>query len=101
MRISDKLFGEGMKMPKRTIPLMLACLGTHAAILISGLSYYYGVHMPANNPTWRKTVNKEWEEAINNSPWDHMSHVWQYSDHYAIVLGDTAAPGRRKFYIPA
>ncbi|KAG5477514.1 hypothetical protein CUR178_05218 [Leishmania enriettii] len=101
MRVSDKIFGEGQKLPRHPVLLMLMVLATHGFVLFSALRYYYGSHMPANNPTWRKTVNKEWEEAINNSPWDHMSHVWQYSDEYAAALGDTAAPGQRKFYIPA
>ncbi|EPY31770.1 cytochrome c oxidase VII [Strigomonas culicis] len=101
MQVSDKIFGEGQKLPKNWLVPLAACLAAHAVILIAGLQYYYGVHMPANNPTWRKVVNKEWEEAINTSPWDHMSHVWQYSDNYAAVLGDIAAPGPRRFYIPA
>jgi len=50
---------------------------------------------------WRKVVNKEWEEAINNSPWDHRSHVWAYCDVYAASVGDLVLPGQRHFYIPA
>ena len=101
MRVSDKFFGEGIKLPRHPIVRIASILAVHLGLLFAGIRYYYGTVTPANNPTWRKVVNKEWEEAINNSPWDHMSHVWQYSDTYAAVLGDTAAPGKRKFFIPA
>lgn len=101
MRVSDKFFGEGQKLPRMFLIKLLGTLGLYGLAVYSGLRYYYTVHVPANNPTWRKVVNKEWEEAINTSPWDHMSHVWNYSDQYAAVLGDAVAPGRRKFYIPA
>ena len=89
MQQSDKFFGEGLKLP------------IHTALMYFGIYKFYTEYVPANNPSWRKVVNKEWEEAINNSPWDHMSHVWQYSDTYASVIGDAAVAGKRKFYIPA
>ncbi|KAH9599625.1 hypothetical protein LSM04_008936 [Trypanosoma melophagium] len=101
MRVSDKFFGEGVKLPRHTLLKLVGILSTFALSVFATIRYYYGVYVPANNPTWRKVVNKEWEEAINNSPWDHMSHVWQYSDQYAAVIGEAGSPGRRKFYIPA
>ncbi|AAZ10176.1 cytochrome oxidase subunit VII [Trypanosoma equiperdum] len=101
MRTSDKFFGEGVKLPHHPLIKMGVILSIHGYLTYCCLRYYYGTHVPANNPTWRKIVNKEWEEAINNSPWDHMSHVWQYSDQYASSIGEAAALGRRKFYIPA
>ncbi|EAN95980.1 cytochrome oxidase subunit VII [Trypanosoma cruzi] len=101
MSVSDKFFGEGQKLPRRPVVKMMGALLIEGLLVYAVIRYYYGVYVPANNPTWRKVVNKEWEEAINTSPWDHMSHVWQYSDQYAAVMGDTASPGPRKFYIPA
>ncbi|KEG09406.1 cytochrome c oxidase VII [Trypanosoma grayi] len=101
MQVSDKFFGEGTKLPRHPILKLMVSFGLYASVVYAGLRYYYGVYVPANNPTWRKVVNKEWEEAINNSPWDHMSHVWQYSDQYASVIGEAGSPGPRKFYIPA
>lgn len=101
MRVSDKIFGEGYKLPKHAFVKLLGIVGLQSLVLFVGIKYFYGTHMPANNPTWRKVVNKEWEEAINNSPWDHMSHVWQYSDQYAVNIGNSITPGRRRFYIPA
>nr|CCD13665.1 unnamed protein product [Trypanosoma congolense IL3000] len=101
MRVSDRFFGEGVKYPRHPFIKMAVILAMHGTLTYTCLRYYYGTHVPANNPTWRKIVNKEWEEAINNSPWDHMSHVWQYSDQYASSIGEAVSPGRRKFYIPA
>ncbi|KAH8605625.1 hypothetical protein ERJ75_001596100 [Trypanosoma vivax] len=101
MRVSDRFFGEGQKLPRKTFLKICGLISIQFALTYACLRYYYGTHVPANNPTWRKVVNKEWEEAINNSPWDHMSHVWQYSDQFAACIGDTGSPGPRKFYIPA
>jgi hypothetical protein len=101
MQTSDKFFGEGLKLPQHPWLKLLVVAALHTAALYYGLYKYYTEYVPANNPSWRKVVNKEWEEALNNSPWDHMSHVWQYSDTYAAVIGDAAAAGQRKFYIPA
>lgn len=101
MSISDRLFGEGQK---RSRHMFLVVAGSITAIWLSVffiLRYYYSVYMPANNPTWRKVINKEWEEAISNSPWDHMSHVWQYSDQYGATIGDASAPGPRHYLIPS
>ncbi|ORC85731.1 cytochrome c oxidase VII [Trypanosoma theileri] len=101
MRVSDKFFGEGNKLPRYAAIKVAGALAVLGSAIFSVLRYYYCVYTPANNPTWRKVVNKEWEEAINNSPWDHMSHVWQYSDQYATVIGEASSSGRHKFYIPA
>ena len=101
MSRSNRIFGDGLKLPHRHwSKLSVIVFGTWAAVYLS-LYQFYSVYIPANNPTWRKIVNKEWEEALNNSPWDHMTHVWQYSDVYATVLGEAAVAGQRKFYIPA
>lgn len=101
MRTSERFFGEGVKYPKHHFIKLFTVFAAHLVVIYAGLQWYYGSYLPANNPTWRKVVNKEWEEAIGNSPWDHMSHVWQYSDQYASNIGDIYGPGRRKFYIPA
>jgi len=71
------------------------------AVLYAFVQWYYLQYVPANNPSWRKMMNKEWDEAINNSPWDHMSHVYQYVDIYACNGGDLITRGSKKFYIPA
>lgn len=101
MRNSDNFWGDGVKKPHNAL---IKIGGATLATLVFGfvlLHRYYTVYIPATNPSWRKVVNKEWEEAINNSPWDHRSHVWQYCDVYACCAGDITAPGQRKFYIPA
>lgn len=101
MKVSDKFFGEGYKLPHHAL-LKLAGIfvfGVSCAGLVT--NYYYTRYIPANNPTWRKVVNKEWAEAINNSPWDHMSHVYQYTDISAANLGNVQVRGKRHFIIPA
>ena len=78
--------------------------GVSTAIFCSYIAmtqWFYGSYLPQNNSRWRKMMNKEWEEAINNSPWDHRTHVWLYCDIYAACLGDITSLGRKKFYIPA
>ncbi len=101
MKYSDKLIGEGVKPPPYVHVKAFGCFLVVWAIVAAIINWMYGTYMPANNPSWRKIMNKEWEEAINNSPWDHRTHVWKYADVYAAALGDTVAPGQRKFYIPA
>lgn len=101
MSKSDKFFGEGMKRPHHTLLKIAGVLSFFVVGNAMILQWFYGTHMPAVNPSWRKVMNKEWEEAINNSPWDHRSHVWQYADVYAANLGSVVGPGQRKFYIPA
>ena len=101
MSTSDKFFGEGLKMPRHPWLKLGGVWIIHASLMWYGIHTYYTSYVPANNPSWRKVVNKEWEEAINNSPWDHMSHVWQYSDTYGVVIGNVVSAGKKKFYIPA
>ena len=101
MRHTDKFFGDGCQWPThpilKTLGLLAAVTGANYMVVV----WFYTKYLPANNPTWRKTVNKEWEEAINNSPWDHMSHVWAYTDISSVTLGNAATRGRKKFIIPA
>ena len=70
-------------------------------LMLAITQWFYGSYLPQNNSRWRKMMNKEWEEAINNSPWDHRTHVWLYCDIYCACLGDITSLGRKKFYIPA
>jgi hypothetical protein len=101
MQYTDRFFGHGMKYPRhmhaKIFGMFAITFGTASLVA----SYFYSTYLPQNNPSWRKIVNKEWEEAINNSPWDHRSHVWAYCDVYAASIGDICLPGQRKFYIPA
>ena len=101
MKVSDKFFGDGVKYPNNVGLKVFTMFSLTALFGFALLHRYYTVWIPANNPSWRKVMNKEWEEAINNSPWDHRSHVWQYCDIYACCLGDVASAGQKKFYIPA
>lgn len=101
MRMSDAFWGEGVKRPHNSGIKVAGLVLFELTVVFLFLHRYYTVYIPAVNPSWRKVVNKEWEEAINNSPWDHRSHVWQYCDVYAACGGDVTAPGQRKFYIPA
>jgi hypothetical protein len=101
MAFSDKFFGDGMKRPHNLFIKSGLTMAFFFVWFGLTLQWFYGSYMPAVNPSWRKIMNKEWEEAINNSPWDHRSHVWQYCDVYAANLGSVTGPGQRKFYIPA
>lgn len=101
MMISERFFGEGVKMPRYGKAKLLSLLAIHSGLIYVSLTYYYTQWLPATNPSWRKVVNKEWEEAMNNSPWDHLTHVWGYSDRATINLGVGAGRGQKKFYIPA
>lgn len=101
MMVSDKFFGEGVKLPHNHVLKLLGCFAVHSLLVYWSLVYYYQSWLPANNPSWRKVVNKEWEEAVNNSPWDHMTHVWGYSDIASTNIGTAVGVGVRKFYIPA
>jgi hypothetical protein len=101
MQYSDRFFGYGLKDPAYLWPKVFAVQLGWTVLAGAIVSWLYGTYIPQTNPSWRKVVNKEWEEAINNSPWDHRSHVWQYCDVYAASVGDVILPGQRKFYIPA
>lgn len=101
MAFTDKFWGYGVKEPHHVWKKTFAVQAVFAIGTLASMQYFYGTHMPAVNPSWRKIFNKEWEEAINNSPWDHRSHVWQYSDVYAAQIGSVVSGGPRKFYIPA
>lgn len=101
MRFSDRPFGHAMRPPPY---VHIKCFGVFS-ILVAGMAamqnWFYSSYVPANNPSWRKVMNKEWEEAMNNSPWDHRTHVWKYAEVNAACLGNTVDLGQRKFYIPA
>ena len=101
MRFSDKFFGQGFKYPRYHSTKVFGCVCFLTSINMSLTWYFYNRWVPARNPTWRKIVNKEWEEAINNSPWDHRSHVWTYSNVHAAHLGSVSTHGAKKFYIPS
>lgn len=101
MKYSFSFFGDGNKQAHNQRLKIAAIMGAFSIVDLMFMRWIYASYLPANNPSWRKVMNKEWEEAINNSPWDHRSHVWQYCDVYAASLGDIIGPGQRKFYIPA
>ena len=101
MRRSHYFFGHGVKLPTHPLIKAVGCLAVSGGMIWGGVHYYYAVWVPANSPTWRRFMNKEWEEAINNSPWDHMSHCWLYSDQTGAVMGNATTAGRKKFYVPA
>ena len=101
MRTAEKFFGDGCKWPAHAIIKMTVMVAIEVAIAWLFVVWFYTKYVPANNPTWRKTVNKEWDEAINNSPWDHMSHVWAYTDISGVTLGTASIRGKKKFIIPA
>ena len=101
MQVSGRFFGSGIKPSHHFFAKVMAAGLVAFGFALACATYFYGTYLPANNPSWRKIVNKEWEEAINNSPWDHRSHVWAYCDVYAASVGDLTLPGQRKFYIPA
>jgi len=101
MRYSDKFFGQGFKYPRQMAAKVALVTGSLILLDLGITWFFYNRWVPARNPTWRKIVNKEWEEAINNSPWDHRTHVWAYSNIVAMNLGATTLPGPKKFYIPA
>lgn len=101
MMISDNFFGDGMK-PGHNMWLKMGGFSIIMFAFATAIAnYFYGTYLPTNNPSWRKVMNKEWEQAINNSPWDHRSHVWAYCDVYAASVGDLVLPGQRHFYLPA
>eukprot|EP00759_Apiculatamorpha_spiralis_P032486 PhF_6_TR33873/c1_g1_i1/m.49709 len=102
MAYTNKFFGEGFKFSPYMHVKVQGVVGTIALANASFCWYYYNKWIPARNPTFRKIVNKEWEEAMNNSPWDHRTHVWAYSTAHAVHLGHlTDRGGNKKFYIPA
>lgn len=101
IRTDSSFFGDGGFTPPENEWWKL--WGAEAALVAWAFlcqQIYYNFYMASNNPRMRKLVNKEWEEAINNSPWDHRSHCWLYSDMYGVCLGDLTSLGRKKFYIP-
>jgi hypothetical protein len=101
MRYSDKFWGDGCRMPEGALwKTGLGVLGFVTPCWVF-TTWFYESYMPANNPTWRKIKNKEWEEAINNSPWDHMSHAWGYSDAQGVNFGAASTRGKKRFIIPA
>ena len=100
MAVSDKFFGSGFKFGTNSLLKLFGVQAVMWAFLLFVTHRYYTVYVPANNPTWRKVMNKEWEEAINNSPWDHRSHVWMYCDVIGVCLGDCWTAGQKKFYVP-
>jgi hypothetical protein len=101
MRVCDKFFGDGCKWPEHCAIKTAGCLSIIIGINYAFTCWVYGSYAPANNPTWRKIHNKEWDEAVNNSPWDHMSHAWGYSDTQSVNFGCVTSGGPRKFIIPA
>ena len=100
MSHTDRFFGHGWKYGSNSLLKGGCAIGFFMSFLVFITHRYYTVYVPANNPTWRKVMNKEWEEAINNSPWDHRSHVWMYCDVTGVTMGDVFAGGQKKFYIP-
>ena len=94
-------FGNGLKHPSGYEAKQLVAMGLVIFFSLSVTQWLYGSYLPQNNSRWRKMMNKEWEEAINNSPWDHRTHVWLYCDVYSATLGDITSLGRKKFYIPS
>ena len=101
MRVSDKFFGEGLKMPRNPYIKLAGVFAVQFFLTWNAVNYYYTSYLPATNPSWRKVMNKEWDEAINNSPWDHRTHVWQYADVTAANIGNVLVAGQHKYYIPA
>ena len=98
---SDKFFGEGVKESNYFNAKVFGAVSLYGAVALSCTWYFYNVIVPTSSPTWRKFMNKEWEEAIDNSPWNHMSHVWEYSNICSAALGSVVSAGPKKFYIPA
>lgn len=101
MMYSDKITGHGMRPCRQVHAKTFVLFLGISAVMLWMMNWFYSSYVPANNPSWRKVMNKEWEEAINTSPWDHRTHVWKYCDMSAACLGDAVAMGQRKFYIPA
>eukprot|EP00009_Paramoeba_aestuarina_P006145 CAMPEP_0201516348 /NCGR_PEP_ID=MMETSP0161_2-20130828/7701_1 /ASSEMBLY_ACC=CAM_ASM_000251 /TAXON_ID=180227 /ORGANISM="Neoparamoeba aestuarina, Strain SoJaBio B1-5/56/2" /LENGTH=120 /DNA_ID=CAMNT_0047913447 /DNA_START=163 /DNA_END=525 /DNA_ORIENTATION=- len=100
LKYTDKFFGEGLKESKYFNAKIYGIVGTIQIINLAMTWYFYCRFVPATSPTWRKFMNKEWEEAINNSPYDHRSHVWHYSNVCGATLASVVQAGSKKFYIP-
>ena len=101
MKYSKKFLGDGVKFHRHMWMNCLLVMMVQTVVNMGLIWYYYNRWVPATSPTWRKFMNKEWEEAINNSPWDHRSHVWQYTKISAAHVGCLTSAGSKKFYIPS
>ena len=99
-KYTTKFFGDGVKESQYFNAKIFGAVSLVSMINVGLTWFFYNRWVPATSPTWRKFMNKEWEEAIDNSPWDHRSHVWAFSNVCSASLGSICSAGSKKFYIP-